>query len=237
MSNRRRSSSRRSRLRSAFVTARSSTARSNIGSGLDRLGKLPSVTPGHEHGVELAADGAVGGQHLHGVGSRAFPRGVAGAVLAGVERLEERLDARVGARLVGLGHHVRERHDGVELATGLGALPGAVDEPSRAGKVLPQVPERVLHAHAGEQGGARERLARGHDRLGLGGGEPFGDVERVRDRAGARARRPQQPPGRRGREPDDVGDEELLDQHLASRARRPRATGARARTVGWPARR
>ncbi len=218
MSNRRRSSSSRSRLRSALVTGPLEHREVEHRLGPRQAREVPLGHAGHDHRVELAPDRAVGGQAPapRRRGRVPTPSTRARARPASSDS-RKACDACVGARLVGLGHDVGEGDDGVELAAGLGALAGAIDESPRARKVLPEVPERVLHAHAREQRGARERVTRGHDGLGLGGGEALGHVERVRDRAGARPRGAQQAAGRGRREPDDVGDEQLFDQHLASR--------------------
>ena len=69
-------------VRSDRVIAPSSAARSNIGSGRVQRREVALDRAGHDHGVELAAGGAVGGQHLHGVGAAGLPRRPARAVLA-----------------------------------------------------------------------------------------------------------------------------------------------------------
>ena len=118
--------------------------------------EVPLGGAGHQHGVELQAARAVGREHLHGVEHGDLARAPARPVLAGVERLEERLHPGV-ALFRRLGHDVGERDGGVEL------LPARLDQSCGARQLLPQDLERVLHRHAREQRRLVQRGARAFD--------------------------------------------------------------------------
>ena len=117
-----------------------------MGSGRDKDGKLPSVGAGHEHGVELQAARAVGGEHLHGVEHGHLPRAPARARARRHRAPRGTPARRRRPARDGLGNDVGERDRRVELLP-----PPRLDQTCGARQLLPQDPEGVLHRHAREQ--------------------------------------------------------------------------------------
>ena len=202
---RRSSSSRRAVELGRGCGVRSSAARSNIGSGRDRHGKLPSVAPATSTVSNSRPTAAVRGEHLHRVVAPSSPAREPGAVLAASS--DSRNASLDGSAAVA--GSTRRRRETSTTASRSRRRVGGRSRPARPGRprtgeLVPQHAERVLHRHAGDGArpcrGARERLRR---RPRPRVGEPSCSVERARDGAApcARARRSRRP-RRRRRQPD-----------------------------------
>ena len=158
--NSRRSSSRRARLRSDCEIGRSSAARSNIGSGRERLGKLPSTAPATTTVSSSRAHGAVRGQHPHGVGARVHRRDSPGPCSPASSACDERLGRRVGDSPASATTPESADHH-VDLPARAGRTLGVGHQARRVRQVLPQDAERVEHRPVGDRRARVEHLAHG----------------------------------------------------------------------------
>ena len=162
--NRRRSSSSRARTDSDRDGVRSSDGQVEHRLGPRRGdGKLPSAAPATITVSNSRPTVPCAVSTCTASGPARVPCGPPRSVLARVEGFEERLHAGI-ATLARLGHGVRERDHGVEVAPIVRALrPGSLDQPARAGELLPEHAERVLDGHPGEERRLREGLPRRDD--------------------------------------------------------------------------
>ena len=205
-----------------------------MGSGRDRLGKLPSTVPTTITVWNSRPDGTVGGQDLHGVGVPAFPRREAGSSFARVHRCEERLDRGIGGR-PRFRDRAREGDDGIELAPRLDGCVASFDEAARARELTPQGGERIEHRTVRILRRAIENPSYLLHLRGLLGGQAVGELEGPRHRprpwcarpAGGRA----PPPARAARGPRSRRTRSVR----SVRPPIPRASATPARTDAWRA--